>query len=200
MQSLNQLLNRLHSQVLTPEQQQFQAVCNCWADVVGQTACQYTRPVVIHRGVLQVATSSSTWSQELTLRRMQILQKLNQRLELPLQNIRFATGQWREQPNRDQSVITPSPLDEIDQLWQKHPSRIPGGTEMKNCPQAASPTPASALTSFQHWAEMIKQRSQHLPECPHCHCPTPVGELERWSVCCLCSLKDLHSSEAPPKG
>lgn len=195
MQSLNQVLNRLQTQILTPEQRQFQMLCDCWADVVGPTACQYTRPVAIQRGVLQVATSSSTWSQELTLRRMQILKKLNQRLELPLENIRFAPGQWRKQSNPNQLITNQSTSDDIQQLWQHHPSRIPTGSDLKNSPKATFDQSASALTTFQQWAETIKQRSQHLPQCPHCHCPTPGGELERWSVCCHCAMKDLSSTE-----
>ena len=192
MQSLNHVLNRLRSQVFTPEQQQFQTLCDCWGEVVGNTAAQYTRPIAIHRGVLQVATASSTWSQDLTLRRMQILHKLNQRLMSPLQDIRFATGQWREKQHPDRQVATDSPLDEIEQLWEQHPSRISIGSRINHSLKLNSPGSASAVNTFQQWAETLKERSQHLPICPQCNCPTPVGELERWSVCGLCALKDWH--------
>ncbi len=192
MQSLNHVLNRLKSQILTPEQQQFQMLCNCWPEVVGNPAAQYTRPIAIHRGVLQVATASSTWSQDLTLRRMQILHKLNQRLLSPLQEIRFATGQWREKPHRDQQMLPDSPPDEIEQLWEQHPSRISIGYRINHSLKLDPPGSASAVNTFQQWAETIKERSQHLPICPQCNCPTPAGELERWSVCGLCAIKDWH--------
>ena len=190
MQSLNHVLNRLKSQVLTPEQQQFQTLCDCWGEVVGNTAAQYTRPVAIHRGVLQVATASSTWSQDLTLRRMQILHKLNQRLMPPLQDIRFATGQWRDK--QQQQMGADSLPDEIEQLWEQHPSRISMNSRMNHPPKLDPPVSASAVNSFQQWAQTVKERSQHLPLCPQCNCPTPVGELERWSVCGLCAIKDWH--------
>jgi predicted nucleic acid-binding Zn ribbon protein len=35
----------------------------------------------------------------------------------------------------------------------------------------------------------MRSRSQHLPLCPTCHCPTPEGELMRWSACALCAAK-----------
>jgi predicted nucleic acid-binding Zn ribbon protein len=28
-----------------------------------------------------------------------------------------------------------------------------------------------------------------LPRCPQCQCPTPPGELERWSVCAVCATQ-----------
>ncbi|CAD5941213.1 hypothetical protein PCC9214_01939 [Planktothrix tepida] len=195
MQSLHQVLSLLQSQILTPEQQQFQELCAYWPEIVGTVARLHSRAVSWHRGVLNVATSSATWSQELTLKRIQLLYRLNQKLLFPVEDIRFSTAQWRYQCHGEQHRSLGSTSDEFSQLWQDHPSRVnlpPTPTEpLIHSHPHASTTP---LTAFQRWANIIQQRSQHIPLCPQCHCPTPPGELTRWSVCCLCAMKTLEGS------
>ncbi|HAN73242.1 MAG TPA: DUF721 domain-containing protein [Planktothrix sp. UBA8402] len=192
MQSLHYILSRLRSEILTPEQQQFQYLCECWLEIVGTVAGIHTRPVSWHRGVLNVATSSSTWSQDLTLKRIQIIQKLNQKLSFPVQDIRFSAAGWRYQPNADQQVSLSASTDELSQIWHEHPSRVEVSTPTRKdfigVPLRSSLTP---LTAFESWAKSLKQRSQHLPLCPQCHCPTPPGELSRWSVCGFCAMQNV---------
>lgn len=193
MQSLYQLLSRLRSQILTPEQQQFQELCKCWSEIVGTPAGLQTRPVSWHRGVLNVATSSATWSQELTLRRIQILHRLNQKLLFPVQDLKFSTAQWKYQPNGDQRFPSLATTDEFSQLWQDHPSHVDlpsTGTELTI--NSHPPTSPTALTAFQQWANRVQQRSQHLPLCPQCQSPTPQGELTRWAVCGFCAMQYLE--------
>lgn len=188
MQSLNHVLSRLKSQILSPEQQQFQDLCECWPEIVGTVARLQTRPVSWQRGVLNVATSSATWSQELTLKRMQLLYRLNQKLLFPVQDIRFSTGGWRYQPNGDQGISPDAILDELSQMWRDHPSRVEVASLISEQSVDVHLCPAlTPLTAFQRWAHTVQQRSQHLPLCPQCHCPTPPGELTRWSVCGLCA-------------
>ena len=189
MQSLHRILGRLQSQILTPEQQQFQDLCQCWSEIVGTVASRHTRPVTWHRGVLNVATSSATWSQDLTLRRVQIIHKLHQKLLFPVQDIRFSSAGWRYQLQGDQSVSLDFSTDEFSQMWQEHPSRveIPTPKAVDEVPGRSSLTP---LTAYEGWANRLKQRSQPLPLCPQCHCPTPPGELSRWSVCGFCSIQN----------
>lgn len=191
MQSLYHILGRLQSQILTPEQQQFQDLCQCWSEIVGTVASRHTRPVTWHRGVLSVATSSATWSQDLTLKRLQIIHKLHQKLLFPVQDIKFSPAGWRYQPHGDQSLSPASATDELSQMWQEHPSRVEIPTEKAEdgATQLLKLTP---LTAFEGWANRLKQRSQDLPLCPQCHCPTPPGELSRWSVCGLCALKNIN--------
>lgn len=193
MQSLHHILGRLQSQILTPEQQQFQDLCQCWSEIVGTVASRHTRPVTWHRGVLNVATSSSTWSQDLTLRRVQIIHKLHQKLLFPVQEIRFSAAGWHYQPHGDQSLSPASATDELSQIWQEHPSRVeiptPTPEDGMQAPPRSSVTP---LTAFEDWANRLQQRSQDLPLCPQCHSPTPPGELFRWSVCGLCAIKNLN--------
>ena len=99
MQSLHRILGRLQSQILTPEQQQFQDLCQCWSEIVGTVASRHTRPVTWHRGVLNVATSSATWSQDLTLRRVQIIHFRHRRRATACRTLRCqkASMQEREQ-------------------------------------------------------------------------------------------------------
>lgn len=193
MQSLHHILGRLQSQILTPEQQQFQDLCQCWSEIVGTVASRHTRPVTWHRGVLSVATSSATWSQDLTLKRVQIIHKLHQKLLFPVQDIKFSPAGWRYQPHGEQPGSLPAPADELSQIWQEHPSRVEIPTPTpKDDIQASRRAPMTPLTAFEDWANCLKQRSQDLPLCPQCHCPTPPGELSRWSVCGLCATKNLN--------
>lgn len=187
MQSLHHILGRLQSQILTPEQQQFQDLCQCWSEIVGTSASRHTRPVTWHRGVLSVATSSATWSQDLTLKRVQIIHKLHQKLLFPVQDIKFSPAGWRYQ----QPGALRVPTDELSQIWQEHPSRveIPISKAGDGATGRSSLTP---LTAFEGWANRLKLRSQDLPLCPQCHCPTPPGELSRWSVCGLCAMKNVN--------
>lgn len=62
-----------------------------WREVVGAPAARNTRPVLVRRGELLVSVSSSTWAQELSLMRNQLLAKLNARLgDEVIHGIRFA--------------------------------------------------------------------------------------------------------------
>jgi predicted nucleic acid-binding Zn ribbon protein len=188
-QSLNQILDCLQVQLLTPEQQQFQSILDVWATVVGQRAIAHTRPISVSRGVLRVATSSATWSQQLTFGRSQILRRLNQRLSNPLNDIKFSTALWHSQSDLSTSD------DHLADQTQHHPSSVtnlPPASTSTLSTQGSSAT-VTPKTAFQNWAEMIQRRSQSLPECPCCHCPAPTGELQRWSVCAMCfSQQRLH--------
>ncbi|WP_413164438.1 DUF721 domain-containing protein [Capilliphycus salinus ALCB114379] len=183
-QSLNQILGRLQVQLLTPEQQQFQSIVDLWPTVVGQMAIAHSRPISLSRGVLQVATSGASWSQQLTLKRSQMLRRLNQRLSNPLNDIKFSAALWHSQPDFSGSE------DRFPDESPQHPSFV------QNLPSPStevSPVAATPEAAFQNWAERIQRRSHSLPECPQCHCPTPTGELQRWSVCAMCfSQQRLH--------
>ncbi len=184
MQSLNQVLGRFKVQVLTPEQQQFQLIIDDWAIVVGQRAIAHSRPLSLSRGVLVVATSSATWSGHLTFQRSQILRRLNLKLSNPLNDIKFSTALWHAQAN---SLAADHDIG--DQL-QDHPSYI---TDIPASATEPFSSPVSPRTAFERWAEIIQRRSQSLPKCPQCGCPTPPGELKRWSVCAMCFSQQRHS-------
>ncbi len=177
-ESLDRLLETFVEQPQWQEYQQLQHLYRCWAEIVGEKAAQQTRPQGIAKDVLYVATSNSVWVQELKFKRRQILRKLNSRLSTRLEDIRFSTARWQREPELEGSAPSASVL------WQEHPSRL-------NPPASASPPPSAKdpQAAFQRWAEFVQARSQNLPLCPQCHCPTPPGELQRWQVCSLCATQ-----------
>ncbi len=171
---LNHVLSSLQNQERWQEQQQFQRLLQCWAEVVGLVVSAQTRPTAIsNRSVLWVTTSSSVWAQNLAFERHRILEKLNARLIKPLTDIRFSTKYWQNSPVRHQS-------SETEQPWRDHPSRVSGLSKPKKTGSKDS------NNAFQHWAGIVQSRSRQLILCPKCQCPTPPGELQRWSVCAIC--------------
>jgi predicted nucleic acid-binding Zn ribbon protein len=180
LKSLHHVLGALQSQEGWRSRQQLQQLLACWFQVVGPAVAAQTRPISIQRRVLHVATSSSVWASNLTFERQRILEKLSAHLPYTLSDIRFSTAHW--QPYRSDSL-----LEAAAAIWQQHPSRVAD-------PFAAARAKTrcvdqDANSAFRHWAEAMQARSQHLPLCPSCRCPTPKGELERWSICSLCASK-----------
>ncbi|WP_088894321.1 DUF721 domain-containing protein [Leptolyngbya ohadii] len=176
--SLNHVLGAIEHQERWQGRRQFQQLLACWTEVVGMAVAAQTRPTEIQRKVLHVATSSPAWAQNLAFERHRILEKLNDRFALGLKDIRFSAAQWQ---TTDRLFTT----DSLS-LWQSHPSRLSDATPFTS---AAADDPQSA---FRNWARQMRSRSQHLPLCPVCHCPTPEGELSRWSACALCAAKQFR--------
>ena len=52
----------------------------CWEAVVGPEAARHSRPVALRAGVLEANVDSSVWSQQLALRRPEILAALRREL------------------------------------------------------------------------------------------------------------------------
>jgi predicted nucleic acid-binding Zn ribbon protein len=181
-QPLQQILQTLEPQFQQPELLQLQAIQAIWLEIVGEKIAAQTCPIALSRNVLQVATSTPVWTHTLVFERPTILRKLNDRLGLALVELRFSTSQWqRSNPNR---------VNDDREIRQTHPSQLPAQNTHFEHQLALLNSPN---TAFEQWASRIQQRSQHLPKCPNCGCPTPSGELERWAVCSLCaaSLADF---------
>jgi len=178
--SLNHILSKLEQQAQWEGPRQFQRLLQFWPQIVGPTVAQQTRPYSISRDVLYVATSGSVWAQELKFKRRFILKKLNAQLTIQLVDIRFSTAHWeRNQGTNEVSEQSPS--------WQEHPSHLVATVPLSPIePTTAIEDPHSA---YQHWVKLVQTRSQQLPLCPKCQCPTPRGELQRWGICCLCAAK-----------
>jgi predicted nucleic acid-binding Zn ribbon protein len=178
--SLNHILGALEEQSRWREQP-FQLLLKYWPEVVGAAVTAHTRPVSIQRDTLSVATSSAAWAQTLTFERQRILEKLNVYLPSPLVDIRFSTAQWHR-PNhssRDAGATKG--------LWYEHPSSLvdaPRVTKVSKLPNSNNPKAA-----FEHWAKVMQVGSHGLPLCPQCHCPTPLGELQRWEICSICAAR-----------
>ena len=180
LQSFSKILKVVQQQQTWPIPLEFQQIQECWAEVVGEMVAQQSRPVGLSRRVLWVATSSATWAQELQFKRREILQGLNGRLFSTLEEIRFSAGRWYR------SSLGKEP--EID--GSEHPSFV---GELV-APVKSQEEGLSPQAVFERWAKRVQARSQHLPLCPACQCPTPPGELDRWDVCALCF------SQHRPKG
>lgn len=183
--SLHRVLGALENQPAWQERQQFKRLLVRWSEVVGPVVAQQTKPIAVQRGVLNVATSSPAWAQNLIFERQRLVEKLNAQLHLSLKDIRFSTAQWqgsRQKPNSAQ-------LNGSDESnpWRDHPCYFePIQPARRDRPPHSDPKPTPE-DAFQQWAVRMQQRSQHLPLCPRCACPTPPGELQRWSVCALCA-------------
>lgn len=200
-QPLNGILHSLEqNQSNWRSRKQFNALILCWPQVVGAVVAAQTRPIALQRGTLIVATSNAAWAQNLAFERQILLQKLKQKLKgivLPdeLVDIRFSTTHWASRsPTSDVS-----PLDSA-QVWQGHPSYLPPHQSRSvQPPPTDQPTepPREPKAAFQQWAAHIQERSRHLPLCPQCQCPTPQGELDRWSMCALCAPKHWMRSPHP---
>lgn len=182
--SLRQVLGFLENQDSWKGRRQFQQILACWFEVVGPAVAAQTRPVSMQRRVLQVATSSAAWAQNLAFERHRILEKLNARLPLGLTDVRFSTAHWQSEYGQVSSM----PLSETARLWQEHPSRVADVPTPKGISLPEIPDPQAA---FRNWARVVRLRSQNLPLCPTCQCPTPAGELDRWAICALCAAKKM---------
>ncbi len=183
MKSLRHVLGQLEDRYILQERKQFQKLCLFWPEIVGEIVAAQTRPVAIRQGVLQVATSSAAWAQNLVFERRRILEKLNHQLLLQLVDIRFSTSQWHTLPL---PVLNTYGAD-LEQVWQNHPSRLPTERSLPQVPGQSSHS--SALQNYQRWATKVQLSRQHLPLCPACQAPTPPEELARWSICAHCAAK-----------
>jgi len=55
-------------------------VAECWEQVVGVEIARHSRPTALRAGVLEVTIDSSAWSQQLQLRRPELLDALRRAL------------------------------------------------------------------------------------------------------------------------
>ncbi|MBD2357692.1 DUF721 domain-containing protein [Tolypothrix sp. FACHB-123] len=179
--SVNDILDVLQKQAKWQEQP-FQLLLKIWPEVVGIVANAHTRPLSMQRDVLRVATSSAAWAQNLTFKRQSLILKLNEKLSISLVDIRFSTAGWQSSPEtvKQQPTVLPS----------AHPSYV---DDSSTSDKAIAPNNHAndANTAFGRWAKLIQRRSQNLPLCPQCQCPTPPGELQRWQICSFCAAKQL---------
>ena len=185
LQPLNKVLNSLNTQYSRREHQQFQQLVKCWVEVVGPVVAVQTRPLSVYRGILKVATSSSAWAQNLVFERQRILEKLNQAGSFQIVDIRFSTAQWHASP-----AIASFPGEEQQTaLWRSHPSRLSEVMDQEPTNYLPTEPTADLMTAFHNWAALMQLRSRQMPLCPKCHCPSPIGELQRWDCCAVCAAQ-----------
>lgn len=174
-EQIHQILGAIEPHYHSLERQQLEQILACWTQIVGDRIAQQTRPIALQRQILEVATASPVWTQTLVFQRPTILKKLNDRLLVSIADLRFSTAHW--QPSASDTV-----LDRDLDLWQNHPSRLPEQTQSEQLVLLTD-----AATAFDRWAATVQKRGQQLPLCSRCNSPTPLGELQRWSVCSICA-------------
>ncbi|AKG22823.1 DUF721 domain-containing protein [Calothrix sp. 336/3] len=182
LKSVTNILDVLQIQTQYQEQP-VQILLRHWAEIVGKVIASHAKPLSIQRDVLKVATSSAAWAQNLTFERQKLLVKINAVLPTPLLDIRFSTNGWQIA-----KAIANPPTDNSP---QQHPSYL--HRQINQRPSLTNKHKTASL-AFSDWAQTIKGRSQGLPHCPQCQCPTPSGELQRWGVCSLCAGKKFSQS------
>lgn len=177
--SIDSILDAIAKQPKWEKQRQYHQLVQYWRQVVSKQVAQHTKPLYLQRQILWIATPNSVWSQNLTLQRYSLLQKLNQLTVKPIIDLRFSAAKWYQQSQ--------SNLDHNSNL-ASHPSSLNLDGNFFS-PKASSPnTPEEA---FQKWMETLKLRSTYLNTCPLCQCPTPQGELQRWQMCSYCVAKNF---------
>lgn len=186
IESIRAILSSLNQGEAWQQQQEFDRLLKSWTEVVGPVVSQHARPLELRDRRLVVTTSNAVWAQQLRFECPRILAKLNRQLAEPLQEIRFSPARWH------QSSVQATEL--LSARLPCHPSRLsPRIQNHRPSPQPKSraddTVPQTAQAAFQRWANRVRSRSQGLPLCPQCFCPTPVGELQHWSVCALCGVK-----------
>ncbi len=187
IQPLNGILNGIGSGGEWDQQRQLKRLIGQWEAIVGATVAQHSCPLELHNGILQVATSTAVWAQNLSFERRRILKKLNQRAHfkiLGLTEIRFSTAQWHNRPGSSGAFQIDKRLNSYQQQlqWQQHPSRLPPLKNERPDPELAK----SASQAFDRWSQRRQQQVNQVPPCPQCQTPTPEGELQRWGICAFC--------------
>jgi predicted nucleic acid-binding Zn ribbon protein len=165
------------------QRQAFDKLQRGWTEVVGEAVAAHAQPIALQRGILQVATSSAVWSQNLSFQRHLILRKLIDR-GWTLRNIQFSPAQWADRP-ADPSLTS----DQQHDIWKLHPSRLP------TVPRQAHEPSLLPESSFDLWASTRRRQLQHLPLCPICQVPTPPGEIDRWTRCSFCMTQRWNSDK-----
>ena len=171
--SLDKLLQIILAQPQCQRQKRFYELKQCWYEIVNHKVAQHTRPVSLKNEILYVATANAVWAQELSLQRRNLRRKINRRLDMPINDLHFASMKWHGNL---------SPIDEEDGAETIHPSAIAFSDNIMS-DKAKSETPQQAL---EQWFEQIKNRSKNWHTCPQCQNLCPEGELKRWQMCAIC--------------
>ncbi|WOD37994.1 DUF721 domain-containing protein [Nodosilinea sp. E11] len=186
LNSINSVIHHLEQQPRWRGRGEYRRVLNSWSAVVGEGVARQAAPVRLDQDVLYVAVANPMWAQTLTLERLRILAKLNDRLQLQLQDIRFSSGDWYKHNKAGTSAkAAVSALPEVPEWLRQHPCFEPRA--IPRSPQR----PQTATESFERWASLTQQLAAQQPLCPQCQCPCPLGELKRWGRCSICAVHGL---------
>ncbi|TVQ10005.1 MAG: DUF721 domain-containing protein [Leptolyngbya sp. DLM2.Bin27] len=184
LDSIHTVINQFEQQPRWRSRGQFRQVLNGWAAVVGEGVARQAAPLRLDQDVLYVAVVNPMWAQTLTLERVRILAKLNDRLRLNLSDIRFSSGDWYRQNKTTQAAVLTAAAA-LPEWLRQHPCFEPRAIPVAN------QRPQTAAESFERWAALTRQLTAQQPLCPQCHCHCPMGELKRWGRCSICAVKGL---------
>jgi predicted nucleic acid-binding Zn ribbon protein len=184
LDAIGRVIHNLEQQPSWRSRGEFRRILDHWPTIVGAVVARQTRPVRLTRQVLYVAVANPMWAQTLTLERLTILTKLNQQLQLDIQDLRFSSGDWFRPATSNPTLVSAQPETVPDWLRQ-HPSFEPGAIAAVTRP-TERPT---AKESFQRWATLAQGLTAQRVLCPECGCPCPPGELNRWSRCSVCAAQ-----------
>jgi predicted nucleic acid-binding Zn ribbon protein len=184
LDAIGRVINQLEKQPSWRSRGQFRQILDHWPALVGPAVARQAEPIRLTGSILYVAVTNPMWAQTLTLERFNLLTKLNQKLHLGLSDLRFSSGDWYRR-----SPTSPTPaqnsLETLPEWLRQHPSFEPHAISAS--PQTnPKPTP---IESFQRWATLAQDMAAQRALCPICRCPTPSGELKRWSCCSICVAK-----------
>ena len=156
------------------DQQALEQLIQLWPEIVGPGVAAQTRPVSLNaQNILQVATSSGVWAQNLAFERIRLLVKVRTLWNPAVKDIRFSPQHWHR-PEVTPPLILESDLKSIRTLKRK----------------TSKAAAKNAQDAFKDWAKSVrKNASQHSDRCPVCQCLTPQTELSRWSRCALCTSR-----------
>ncbi|PZV15805.1 MAG: hypothetical protein DCF21_11300, partial [Leptolyngbya sp.] len=129
LDSIRNVIHQFEQQPRWRSRGDYRRVLNSWAAVVGDGVARQAAPVRLDQDVLHVAVVNPMWAQTLTLERVRILAKLNDRLHLNLRDIRFSSGDWYRQNRSAQPAASASELPEWLRL---HPSFEPRAIPIVN--------------------------------------------------------------------
>lgn len=175
LEGLNAVLAQL-KRTRWQDRQSFEKFVRLWPDLVGPEVAAQTRPTKITtQDVLQVATASGVWAQNLAFERIRILKKVNAVWPKPIKDIHFSAQQWhhsapKKSPKYTETDLTPK--------------------QRTKSTQVARPKPETSQEAFQRWSNAVqRQASRNSMRCPICECLSPLEELKRWKRCALCTAR-----------
>ncbi len=200
---LPNILHGIQSRTSWQQRSQYILIAEKWADIVGESVAKQTCPIGVYQKALQVAVSSSVWSQALTFERVRILAKINALFgntgTLPITDIHFSTAKWatQQQTLKELQVIAedhPSYLPPVISTKLRQPKpRLNQLNKLANKLEKPKP-PETANEAFQRWQNVMKLRTNQMPPCPRCDRPALRGEMSRWQMCRVCAIEYLFNN------
>lgn len=199
--SLEQILNQLEQQPGWEKFCEYRQLLKCWQNTVSSNTAQHTRPLYIERQILWVATSSAARAQELSFQRYSLLKKLDQQLPFALKDIRFSSSNWHQATELNFTQQTLFKISNQQKSKINLSNSQVGKKKLENNPgkllQVTSPS-KKAKAAAERLLHTIKQNSTAFIACPNCNSPTPIKEIERWSLCYHCVAQKWSQEYRPP--